>query len=387
LRALPLLRLLAWSIFPLLALWPALAQGPASIRGVVSDPSGAIVPGARVVVRTTAGFERETTTDGGGRYEVFGLAPGRYIVRVSAPGLFQNEPAEADISTTATVNVTLRIETAKQEITVEEQGQAASTDPSQNASGLFVSGASLDSIADDPDDLRADLTALAGPAAGPFGGQILIDGFTAGDGVLPAKNAIREIRVNQNPFAPEFDSIGTGRVEILTKPGLNKFHGSAALNYGNGTLNSRNPYAIEKAPFGLRDFSGNLTGALNSKGSFYVDLSDRRIDNGSVIRGVILDPNTLGIVDPYSAVALSPIARQALGLRVDYQLNRSSTLTLRYGFTRTHTENGGIGGFNLPSTATNMLVTEHAYQAMETTVIGTHAVNEIRFQFLRQHSD
>jgi len=377
-------------IFALLALWPALAQGPASIRGVVSDPSGAIVPGARVVVRTRAGFERETTTDGGGRYAVLGLEPGRYIVRVSAPGLVQNELAEADISTTAvTVNVKLRVEAAKQEITVQEQeqGHAISTDPSQNASGLVVSGASLDSIADDPDDLRADLAALAGPAAGPFGGQIMIDGFIAGDGVLPAKNAIREIRVNQNPFAPEFDSIGSGRVEILTRPGLNKFHGSAAFNYGNGTLNSRNPYAIEKAPFGLKEFSGNLSGALSSKGSFYVDFSDRRIDSGSVIRGVVLDPNTLRIVDPFSAVALSPISRQALGSRVDYQLNSSNTLTFRYGFTRTNTENGGIGGFYLPSTATNMLVTEHAYQAMETTVIGTHAVNEIRFQLLRQHSD
>ena len=55
----------------------------------------------------------------------------------------------------------------------------------------------LGALADDPDDLLTDLQALAGPSAGLNGGQIFIDGFTAGDGTLPSKDAIREIRVNQ----------------------------------------------------------------------------------------------------------------------------------------------------------------------------------------------
>ena len=69
------------------------------------------------------------------------------------------------------------------------------------------------------------MEALAGPAAGPNGGQIYVDGFTAGDSALPSKEAIREIRINQNPFSPEFDTIGYGRIEILTKPGTDKFQG------------------------------------------------------------------------------------------------------------------------------------------------------------------
>ena len=68
-----------------------------------------------------------------------------------------------------------------------------------------------------------DSQALAGPAAGPNGGQIYIDGFTGGQ--IPPKSSIREIRVNQNPFSAEFDRIGYGRIEILTKPGSDKFSG------------------------------------------------------------------------------------------------------------------------------------------------------------------
>jgi hypothetical protein len=379
---------LPWPILTLLALQQACGQGPVAIRGVVADPSGALVPGARVTVSTRGAIDRQTATGPDGSYTVVGLAPGRYTVKVATPGLVQSAPATVELSATAlTLNITLRLAIEKQEITVEEQGPGhLSTDSSQNASGLSVSGDSLDAIADDPDDLQADLAALAGPAAGPSGAEIFIDGFSAADGVLPAKNAIREIRVNQNPFAPEFDSIGVGRVEILTKPGFNRFHGSAAFNYGNGALNSRNPYALEKAPFDLTEYSGNLSGALNARGSYFVDLDQRTIDNGSVIHGVTLDPSTFAIIDPYTAVALSPISRQRISPRVDYRLSSSNTLTFRYGFTRTNTENGGIGGFYLPSTASNMLVTEHAYQGMETSVIGTHVVNEIRFQLLRQHS-
>ena len=62
-----------------------------------------------------------------------------------------------------------------------------------------------------------------GPAAGPNGGQIYIDGFTGGQ--LPPKSSIREIRINQNPFSAEYDRLGYGRIEIFTKPGTDKIHG------------------------------------------------------------------------------------------------------------------------------------------------------------------
>ena len=74
-----------------------------------------------------------------------------------------------------------------------------------------------------PMSCNRSLEALAGPSAGPNGGQIYIDGFTGGQ--LPSKSSIREIRVNQNPFSAQYDSLGYGRIEILTKPGTDKLHG------------------------------------------------------------------------------------------------------------------------------------------------------------------
>ena len=55
--------------------------------------------------------------------------------------------------------------------------------------------------------------------------------------------------MNQNPFSAEYDRLGYGRVEILTKPGADKFHGQARFNYGNDIFNSRNPFAPEKPDY------------------------------------------------------------------------------------------------------------------------------------------
>src|ERR1039458_10391788 len=80
--------------------------------------------------------------------------------------------------------------------------------PANNAGTIIISGKELEALPDDPDELLTDLQALAGPSAGPNGGQLYIDGFTAGQ--LPPKSSIREIRINQNPFSAEYDKLGYG---------------------------------------------------------------------------------------------------------------------------------------------------------------------------------
>src|SRR5205085_6812395 len=130
----------------------------------------------------------------------------------------------------------------KQEVTLQDSsGAGVSTDPASNASTVILRGSDLDALSDNPDDLAADLQALAGPAAGPNGGALYIDGFSGGE--LPPKNAIREIRINSNPFSPEYDKLGFGRIEIFTKPGTDHYRGNVHYNYANDFWNSRNPYS------------------------------------------------------------------------------------------------------------------------------------------------
>ena len=124
--------------------------------------------------------------------------------------------------------IQLSIEAETQQVTVAaEAAPQITVQPDDNATAMVIKGADLGALPDDPDDLAGALQALAGPGAGPNGGQIYIDGFSGGQ--LPPKESIREIRINQNPFSAEYDRLGFGRIEILTKPGTDRLRGSFML--------------------------------------------------------------------------------------------------------------------------------------------------------------
>jgi len=363
-----------------------LAQVGGGLRGVVADTSGAPVPGAQVTMSNDTGINKLVTTTDSGAYLLNALPPGKYAVKASFPGM-QSQPTTVDVGeAVTTLDITLRLILEKQEATVQgDAGPAVSTDPSQNAATVVLKEATLDALSDDPDDLQADLQALAGPSAGPNAGQVYIDGFTAGDAVLPNKDAIREIRVNQNPFSPEFDAIGYGRTEILTKPGKDSFRGQIFYNYGNAVFNSRNPYAQEKPPFDLNDIGGNLGGPLSKNASFFLDLDKRDINNGAVINAITLNPSTLAIVSPFTEVYSAPQTRWRISPRIDYQFGANNTLTFRYAISKNSTGGNGVGGFNLVSRAYDQSNLEHSFQATETAVLSSSVVDESHFQFLHQH--
>jgi hypothetical protein len=366
----------------LLTLLPKTYAQPAGVvHGVVTDESGALVPGAKVTVSNAAGPVKSAIAGNDGSYSVAGLVAGTYTVQATLPGFQQIKPASINLAgstPTATLDLQLTVAAEKQEVTVQENaGPQVSVDPSQNAGALVLRGADLQALSDDPDDLQADLEALAGPSAGPSGGQIYIDGFTGG--TLPSKDSIREIRINQNPFSPEYDKLGYGRIEILTKPGTDKLHGNVNVDFGDALWDARNPYAAEKAPFVQRNFGGSLSGALGKKASFFLDVQDRDINNGNIINGYNVNPSTFASA-PFNDVFVAPQNRFRISPRIDYQLSKNNTLTMRYGYTRNDLENQGVGNISLLTRAYHSLNTDNTVQLIETAVLSTKVINETHFQ-------
>src|SRR5437016_9563502 len=290
-----------WLLLILFVSSSAFAQ-TGSLRGQVTDQNGAVVSGAKVTVNGPSGLVRTTNSDKTGSYSFTGLPVGDYEVQASAPNLELGEPAKISLKGGAqTLDLRLKVVLAPEKVTVEENGApSVSTDANSNASAQVLRGNDLDSLPDSPEDLQAALAALAGPSAGPSGGQIFIDGFSGGQ--LPSKESIREIRINQNPFAPEYDKLGFVRIEIFTKPGTDKFRGSVYFNFANQFWNTRNPYALQKAPFLLKEYGGSVSGALNKRASFFLDVRRDEVDNGSIINAITLDPQTLAIINPFTNV-------------------------------------------------------------------------------------
>src|SRR5271157_5423189 len=380
-----LLLLSALAVFSFTA--PA-QQATATIKGTLTDDSGAVIPAARVAL-VSNGTTKTTQTQGDGGYNFAGLAPGQYTVSISFPGFAAfSKTITVSAGGTIQVPIQLAIRAEKQEVTVQDEaGPSVSVEPDSNATALVIKGSDLESLPDDPDDLSDALQALAGPGAGPNGGSIYIDGFSGGQ--LPPKESIREIRINQNPFSAEYDRLGFGRIEIFTKPGTDKLRGAIGLNDGNGVFNSRNPFASNKPDYSTRMWNGNLAGSLSKRASFFVDFNRRDVQDNSVIVAQYFDPKTLTQSNINTAV-LSPSSFTIVSPRVDYQLSTNNTLMVRFEERLNSRDNTGIGGTRLPSPYSSLGYNTdgNGQNAMvtETAVLNPKVVNETRFQFMRNWS-
>ncbi len=379
---------LAW--FALLPFSPLAAQtNTGALRGQVTDPSGSAVGNATVLLTTPNGDAITANTNRDGIYEIKGLAPGKYGVKVIAPGFTAFEQPSIDIAAgqTQKLDVKLSIETQEQKVIVtDEAGAALDVNPASNAGAIVIQGKDLEALSDDPDELQSDLQALVGPSAGPNGGQIYIDGFTAGQ--LPPKASIREIRINQNPFSAEYDKLGYGRIEILTKPGTDQWHGQLFMSGTTSGLNSRNPF--ERLPAGEQppgyestQFSGNIGGPLSKKASMFFNYEQRNINNLNVVSAQIVDPTTF-LVIPFSQAVPNPDTRINLSPRLDYQVSATNTLSVRYQYYRQNQDNESVGAFNLASLGTNQFDSESTLQVSDTQTLNPRTINETRFQYIHE---
>ena len=265
---------------------------------------------------------------------------------------------------------------------VQGEDGGVNTNPESNGSAVVMGRKQLAALSDDPDELAQELQAMAGPAPGPNGSQVFIDGFTGGN--LPPKSEIRKILINANPWSAEYDSPGFGRIEIITKPGSNDLHGDLFGQYNDEYLNSRDPLLPQstRPPYQVQFYGLDLTGPLKAnKASFTLDAEHRDISDNALILATTLDSNLNPV--PISEAVATPQTRTTISSRLDYAINANNSLMLRYQHVGIGMTNEGVGGFNLPSRAYDETSTENTIQATETAILNPKIVNETRFQFMR----
>jgi hypothetical protein len=362
------------------ALFDTATGDPAEVVGVltgtVSDPSGAKITHADVHVQNGS-LQRDTTTDDTGRFS-FPLPAGSYEVNITAEGFrpYSTNVTLAGRAGHAHVEATLVISAPPEEITVpsEDQDSAAAAD---NKSALVFKGDALKTFSDDDSVFQQEIEALAG-GNGPKPPQILVDGFS--NGRFPPKNTIREIRINQNPYAAQYDQLGFGRVEIFTKPGTDKLHGNFDSSGTDNVLNARNPYTTVEPPYYTVTLNGNLSGAINKKTSFFVSGAYNDLQNNAIVDAV--DPT---LMTPLSEAVAAPQRTQTYSGRLDRQMTKENTFTGRYEYNKNSFDNSGVGLLVLPSEGLNVTTTTQTLQLTDTQVIGPKIISEAHFQYLRTH--
>jgi hypothetical protein len=354
------------------------------LHGQVTDPSGAVVVGAVVTVTTADGKTQKTVTDKLGNYGISDLPAGNVTVGANAGGFTPYQMPNVIIAAgqAQQLDIAFAIAAKPEQVTVQSESTTVDVNPGSNASATILKGSDLEALSDDPDELEQDLLALAGPSAGPNGGQIYIDGFS--NGTLPPKSSIREVRINQNPFSAEYDRPGFGRVEVFTKPGTDKWHGQLMFGERNKVFNSRNPYVLTPIPpYHTERYSGNVSGALSKKVSVFFTGERRDINELAAINAFTPDGSGNPTPTLFTQAVLSPETRTNLSPRIDWQVTPGNTLTARYQFLKNGELNQGIGGQTLASRAYGMHETQHTVQVSDTQVVSSHVINETRFQFIR----
>jgi hypothetical protein len=366
------------------ALLAQATQTAGSIAGTITDPSGAILTGVTVTLTPTQGGQSKTaTTNAQGAYVFRGVDPGTYTITIDVSGfaVYVGENVAVRAGQPARVDVALEIAVQKQEVQVSTDAAKVDLNPSNNSSTVTITQADLDAFSDDPDELQSELLALAGPSVGPNGGQIYVDGFTVDNG-LPPKNSIREIRVNQNPFSPAYDRLGYGRIEIITKPGTNKYYGRVSASGNDLAFDTRDPFATNEPGYHSFLGSADLSGPLGKKASFFFDYQHRNIDNNDVISAVVLNPS--GVPTPFSQTLTAPNTLNVVDPRFDFELSPNNIASLSYQVSIQNQQNLGVGQFALASQGYTLYSLWHTVRINDTQIISPRFVNETRFQIQEQ---
>ena len=358
-------------------------QSTGTLTGTVTDQLGSLVTNARVVLKDERGATSSNPTNSIGVFEFRNLRPGSYQLRVVAPGFVVNEQkgiiVEAHRTTTA--DVQLEVEIEAQQVTVDDR--SVSTDSDNNANAIVLRGRDLDALPNDPNALAAALQALAGPTDQEGGAQIKVDGFS--NGQIPPKEAIREVRINNNPYSAENEFPGFNGIEIFTQPGSEKWHGGASFDFNDESLNSRNPFTTRRAPYQQRSIGFSLSGPIIKKRLSFSTYFNRFVsDSNSIVNATVLDPVTL---TPFALNQsfITPQENTYGNARVDFKINKQHTLVGRFSYWLSKQDQQGVGGFSLPTRAYRGDRSEYTIQITETALLNEKTVNETRFQLSRNN--
>jgi hypothetical protein len=359
------------------------ANSNAVLRGTLTDPSGALVTHAEVMLHPADASQPDQTTLSGpdGRYAFTNLALATYTVRVTAQGFaaFESKLLRVTGERPQTLDVRLKLETQQFQLDVSSDS-ADDTDPNKNGGAIVLKGSDIDALPTEPSLLQQQLQAMSGGDAP----SIFVDGFS--NGSIPPKNTIREIRINQNPYSARNDvGPGGGQIEIFTKPGTDKLHGDIYLFGNDNAFNTQNPFTRGQPPYHSLSANGDLDGPLNKHASYFLSFNRSSSQTNAVVNAEVLDPtNTNQIV--FAQALPSPNTSIGFSPRIDLQLGAKSTLVFRYSYSESHQTNGGIGQLTLPSQGIDSSTTSQLFQASNSQIVSPKIVNDTRFQYIRSRS-
>jgi hypothetical protein len=360
---------------------PALTQQPCirgmQIDGVITDPTGAVIPGARVEV----GTGETNVTDATGHYRFACVSVSSTTITANAEG-FAPATARAHARAGGAAHVNLKLAVASVRTEVQVDANANGADDDRSGSTVVLGTAEVQRFSDDPDDFLRELQALAAGGGGASGSALVtVDGFQNGSS-LPPKSSIASIRVNPDLFSSEYQNppwLGA-RIEIATKPGAGPWHGALFFADSATAFNATDPLSVAATPASKQRYGFELGGPITQKKSaLFFALEKRGINEFNVVDAVTL--NSGGIPAPLQQSVPAPQRLWIGSARADWQINASDLATVSFASNVNSLGNQGAGGLVLAEAGYNSLVSEYDLRLLNTQTFGASLLHETRIGY------
>ena len=402
-----------FALLPLLLVLTASVLGQqaakATLTGTVTDPNGAVVPGASVTATQTAtGVRRETVSNDEGLYVLTDLAPGEYEVRVEAKGFVIRLVTNLSLQVGQTVTLNSPLEVRG---TTEKTEQFASPPlidtrdslvqgvvESREVESLPLNGRNFlelallvpgNAPAPNFDPTKTNTVVISSAGQLGRGGNVTVDGADNNDDVVggPVQNisqeAIREFQIATNRFSAQQGRSGSSVINVVTKAGGNELHGSGSVYFRNQELQGL-PATFDRnlgetPPFDRQQYSFALGGPIKKDRAWFFGSFEYRNQDGVVLVG----ERNLATRSIVRGFAPSPLDDFLTTERLDWAPTNRDQLNFRYSFQRDKGINAStlIRSIGSASQRQSSLNKTHSFLANYTRVISPTDINSFNFSF------
>ncbi len=349
-------------------------QAPFELSGVVLDPRGAALAGAKVSLRHLDDNSQQTIpANQNGQFRFTRLAAGVYELEVNKEG-FKPEVTRItlDARPLAPLQIVLPLADVREELAVAARANQANTNPDDNLNVIRLDRETLKRLPVLGNDVIAAASALLDAGSlGSGDATVIVDGLERTGRKKVAASQIQEVRINQNPYSAEFARPGRGRIEVITKPGEAEFHGEFNFIFRDHHLDARNAFARARPPEQRRIYEGNVSGpaGLGKHTTFLFGVNREEED----LQSIVFAKTPAGAVTQNIA---NPNRDTEISLRLDHQAGKQTNFSIRYEHTFDSSANSGVGGFNLPEVAANSTGREHQLYFAHRRIISPKLINE-----------
>ncbi len=361
----------------------------AIVQGTVTDNSGGVIPNSIVSLRNTlTNQSRNVETNEQGFFRADQLAVGIYELRVERTGFAQYQHAGIQVSLGQTVFIDVVLVLASESASVTVNAQPSVMDTSQ--SSVSGSGFTFGGLRTRSNNISID-------------GLDNNDEYTGSSRTELSPEIVQEFQVVNNGLSAESGGASGGSINVITRSGTNLIHGDAFLFAQDSAFNASDPFETAPAKPSFRRFRGGaaLGGPIVKDRTFYYAAAEQEHNRGQA--GSDVDPATVSSINTLLASGafpglgtrhlvtgffpISSAETEAAG-KLDHQFTKASSLMVRYVFTNNKESGDAFNASGLvdASARGNTFTSDNALSGSLTSVLGSQAVSDFRFQAATRHA-